>query len=257
MSPEKRSEIVPKCEFNNEIAGNLFIKALGGTGVRVDREAFLADQFGMKEPEMKKRIMDVGPVKAGCTKEELRRLAEKCIFDNASESTAISVVVDLSSESIGRGKEFAVHTIQFVVIALKLAQQLAYLYGDEDCWSEGEERASQLRSYFGIMLGIGTASATVRFVSSSLAMTASKKLPRASLTKTSYYPVVKDIANTLNVRMNKDIFSDYVSKCVRYLGGMIIPGVVNFFSMKKMGQKLMTRFEEEFFLTSTKETQYS
>ena len=64
-------------------------------------------------------------------------------------------------------------TLQFFGMSLRLAQELAYLYGAQDLWKDGqiddELVRGQLILYCGVMFGVSGAAAGVRILSSQLA----------------------------------------------------------------------------------------
>ena len=64
-------------------------------------------------------------------------------------------------------------------MALRLAQELSYLYGAQDLWQDGqvddERIKSQLIMYCGVMFGVSGAVSGVRVLSTQIAKTALKK----------------------------------------------------------------------------------
>ena len=58
-------------------------------GVKVDRQKFLAETFA-KENTNTQQIIDLGPIKAGCTRETLAHMADKLIFMRTSTWRSLS-----------------------------------------------------------------------------------------------------------------------------------------------------------------------
>lgn len=140
--------------------------------------------------------------------------------------------------------------IQFYGIALRMAQELSYLYGEPDFW-EGERISDKrvmdhLLLYIGVMLGVGGAEAAVRLLSSSLAKKALQKLPRQALMSNIIYRAVRSIARALGMQMNKGIFAKGVAKLIPFIGG-IISGGMTIATMRPMGQKLLNALDEAHF----------
>ena len=132
--------------------------------------------------------------------------------------------------------------LQFYAVALRLAQEIAYLFGEQDLWEENtlsEERVSnQLILYCGVMFGVSAAEATIRVVSSQLGKQALKQLPRQALTKTFIYPVIKSICKVLGVHMTKNVFAKGVSKIVPVVGG-VVAGGMTYATMRPMGMRMV------------------
>ena len=226
-------------------------------GVKVNRESFLISTFKNESPAMRNKIIDVGPVKAGVSRRELRRLAELTINTRTVASTTASFLAGLPG-GFTMAVSIPADTLQFFGVALRLAQELSYLYGEDDLWVDGnlnmERVTSQLIVYCGVMFGVGGASAAVRVVSSAFGKQALKKIPQMALTKTFYYPIVKAVAKAVGVKMTKGVFAKGASKAIPIIGG-IFSGGLTFISMRPMGKRLATEFDEVNFDYSAKEFQ--
>ena len=224
-------------------------------GVKVNRENFLLNTFKKETSEMRNKILELGPVNAGISRRELKRLAELVINTRTLTSTTASFLAGLPG-GLAMFGTIPADTLQFFGVALRLAQELSYLYGEDDLWVDGavnlEHVTNRLIVYCGVMFGAAGASATVRIVSSALGKQALKKLPQMALTKTFYYPIVKAIAKAVGVKMTKGLFAKGVSKAVPILGG-IVSGGITLASMKPMGKRLADEFDEIRFDYSVKE----
>lgn len=140
--------------------------------------------------------------------------------------------------------------LQFYAVVLRLAQEIAYLYGEPDLWSNNildkERVTNQLILYCGVMFGATGAAQTVRVLSSSISKQVMKKLPQKALTKTFYYPIVKQIAKACGVKMTKEIFTKGVSKAVPIVGG-VVSGGITYASMMPMANRLVKTFDNMHF----------
>ena len=194
---------------NNVALEKVISTAVQIPGVKVNRDAFLCEVFKGVSPEMRNQILAVGPVEAGCTRNELKKIAKGIVDKRTLASTGASFVAGLPG-GLAMAATIPADTLQFYAVALRLAQEISYIYGEPDLWDGGtlsEERVShQLILYCGVMFGASGASATVRVLSSNLAKQALKKLPQQALTKTFYYPVIKSICKALGIRMTKREF---------------------------------------------------
>jgi len=113
---------------------------------------------------------------------------------------------------------------------IRIAQELAYIYGWDEIFTESSEldvsTESQLILFIGVMSGIGAANKVVTTLFGETAMKAvAKKVAAKALTKTWYYSLVKKIAAMLGQKMVKAIFAKGVSKAVPILGGAISGGL--------------------------------
>lgn len=140
--------------------------------------------------------------------------------------------------------------LQYYGVALRMAQELAYLYGEGDLWNgdflDNDKVTNQLILYCGVMLGASGAAQAVRVMSSALAKQIMKKLPQKALTRTFYYPVIKTVCKFFGVSMTKNVFAKGVSKAVPILGG-VVSGGITFATLRPMGQRLADTLDQAHF----------
>lgn len=240
---------------NNEVQNKRFdfsdiiVAALQLPGVKVDRTAFLKDIFKTKPNDLIDQIVLDGPVDAGISRSELKNIGERLMTDRTMLSAGASFLAGMPG-GLAAAATIPADLIQFYGIALRMAQELSYLYGEPDLW-EGERISNKrvmdhLLLYIGVMLGVGGAEAAVRLLSSSLAKKALQKLPRQTLMKNIIYRAVRSIARAMGVQMNKGIFAKGVAKLIPFIGG-IISGGMTIATMRPMGQKLLNALDEAHF----------
>lgn len=245
-------------ELTKRESGNLvkiIAAAIQLPGVKVNRENFLLNTFKDESVTTRNRILEQGPVKAGIGRRKLERLAEQIINTRTIASSTASFAAGLPG-GFAMAATIPADTLQFFGVALRLAQELSYLYGEDDLWIDGavnmERVTNRLVVYCGVMFGVSGASAAVRVVSSALGKQALKKLPQMALTKTFYYPIVKSIAKAVGVKMTKGLFAKGVSKAIPIVGG-VVSGGITFVSMRPMGKRLAREFDEVHYDYSAKE----
>lgn len=218
-------------------------------GVKVSREGFLRQQFQNKSPEKIDEIIALGPVDAGLSKEQLQKMATRIINEKTLYSTGASFLTGLPG-GLAMAASIPADMLQFYGIALRMAQELAYLYGEADLWDgeflDDDKVTNQLILYCGVMLGASGASQAVRIMSSALSKQLAKKLPQKALTKTLYYPVIKGISKFFGVSMTKGLFAKGVSKAVPILGG-VVSGGITFATLRPMGQRLAQTLDNAHF----------
>lgn len=224
-------------------------------GVKVTRDVFLRDQFKDFAPTVIENIIEKGPVEAGCSREELKKKAKRIIKERTAISTGASFVAGLPG-GWAMAATIPADILQFYGTALRMAQELVYLYGEADLWCDGtpdgDKVTNQLILYCGVMLGAVGAAQTVRVMSSALAKQALKKLPQKALTKTFYYPVIKTILKFFGVSITKSTFAKGVSKVIPVVGG-VVSGGITLASMYPMGNRLARTLDKAHFDYTTKD----
>lgn len=222
-------------------------KAFAVPGVKVNRTSFLSECFEKYDAATLNIILEAGPVNAGIQEKELLRMARALVNKRTAQSTGMSFASGIPGGPIGLTAGLSVDTIQFFGVAMRLAQEISYLYGNNDFWADNViddvEATNELLMYIGVMFGVSSASAAVRVVSSAFARTALNRLPRVALTKTVIYPIIKSIAKILSVRMTKDIFAKSISKMIPIIGG-VVSGTITFASMRPMGFRLVEQLNK-------------
>ena len=240
---KKQSE---KSEVNSEFALETIItNALKIPGVKVNRDKFLAELL-VKETDNIQLAIDEGPIAAGIEEKRLRRIAEKLILDRTTRTSLTSFAMGIPGGLI-MAATIPADILQFYGMTLRIAQELTYLYGAQDLWQDGQVDEDLVRNqlilYCGVMFGVTGASAGVRLLSTQLAKTALKKLPQQALTKTFWYPIIKQIGKGIGIKVTKTTLANGVSKAVPVIGGFVA-GTITFISMKPMANRLLNTLEE-------------
>lgn len=223
-------------------------------GVKVNRSKFLADVFANENIDLQ-TIIDMGPVSAGVSQECIEKAAAKLIFVRTSQSSAASFIAGIPG-GFALAATIPADVAQFFGIALRLAQELSYLYGASDLWTENQldnERVrNQLILYCGVMFGVSGAVSGVRVLSAQIAKTTLKKLPQKALTKTFWYPIIKQIGKAIGVKVTKTTVAQGISKAVPIVGG-VISGGLNYASMIPMANRLNNALDKACFNYSEEE----
>lgn len=246
-------------ETNKELSKEIVLEDVIGSavqipGVKVNRDKFLAEQFSTFTVNIQD-VIDVGPVEAGISRESIANIANKLIIKRTSQSSAASFVAGIPG-GLAMAATIPADILQFFGMSLRLAQELSYLYGAQDLWIDGkvdDERVkSQLIMYCGVMFGVSGAVSGVRVLSTQIAKTTLKKLPQKALTKTFWYPIVKQIGKAIGLKVTKTTVAQGVSKAVPVIGG-VISGSLNFASMMPMAKKLYVALDKAAFDYSEEE----
>ena len=245
---ETNSSAAPQAIQESTAAEQSLEKIITGAiqvpGVKVNRKAFLAETFPNSDMDLAE-LIEKGPVAMGVSQEELSKIAKKLILQRTSSSSLISFATGLPG-GIAMAATIPADVMQFFGMAFRLAQELSYLYGAPDLWDGGEidnERVkNQLLLYCGVMFGASGAASGVRLLSAQIAKTALKKLPQKALTKTFWYPLLKQIGKAIGVKITKSTVAKGISKAIPVVGG-VISGGLNFASMMPMANRLHATLE--------------
>lgn len=223
---------------------NVITSAVQIPGVKVDRKKFLAETFANHEI-MIEDVFNLGPIEAGVSQEELKKIANKLILSRTGQSSIASFVAGIPG-GLAMAATVPLDVLQFFGMAIRLAQELSYLYGADDLWQNGqlddEKVKSQLLLYCGVMFGVSGAVSGVRVLSTQIAKTTLKKLPQKALTKTFWYPMIKQIGKALGVKITKSTVAKGFTNAIPVIGG-VISGGMNFASMLPMANRLQSALD--------------
>lgn len=218
-------------------------------GVRVDRQQFLIAELrreGIAHTQAQAAAA-TSPAAAEVPDEVVTKIARRVINFETNKSTALSFVAGLPGGFALLGTVPGDLT-QYFVHSFRIMQKLAYLYGWqeflEDSKELDDESLAQLALFLGTMIGVGGASnGLVAFAHQVAGPAVQKRIARAALTKTFYYPVVKKCLQMVGVKVTKDTFAKGVSKAVPVVGG-VLSGATTYASLKPGALRLMKQLAE-------------
>ena len=213
---------------------------------KVDRNSFLYAQLQnyCDATQVRKAIED-RPANAGISSELIDRLADSCIKRHVLKASAISFGTGLP------GGPWGVATVpadiaQFYWHAIVLSQELAYLYGWPDLLEEDvadEETKARITLLIGVMMGAQGVNKVISEVAEQLAREIVRRLPRQALTKTAYYPLIKQICRWIGINVTKNTFARGVSRFVPIVAGLVSAGITAAM-MKSMAKRLKNHLRE-------------
>lgn len=189
---------------------------------------------------MQKAIVE-GTLHASIPVVTLDSLANAVINAETIKVTAISAAAGIPG-GFAMAATIPADLAQFYGFIIRTAQELAYIYGWNEMFSESSEldagTESQLILFIGVMSGVGAANKVVTKLFGETAMRAvANKVAAKALTKTWYYPIAKKIAAMLGQKMVKATFAKGVSKAVPILGG-VVSGGLTLATFKPMAHRL-------------------
>jgi hypothetical protein len=213
-------------------------------GVRIDRAHFLTAELrreGVTEEVAARAVAD-RPAAAGVSAETIEVIARRSIAFETKKSTALAFAAGLPGGLALIGTVPA-DVAQYYVHAFRVMQKLSYLYGWQsflaDCDEVDDETLGRLGTFLGVMMGVSGANTALSGFASNLARPAlQKQLTSRALTKTSYYPLIKQTLKKVGLEINKQIFASTVSKVVPVIGG-VLSGGLTYASLKVESGRLM------------------
>ena len=220
--------------------------AMALPGAKVDRASFLRDQLRphCKEDQVVDAI-DSSPANAAVSSDLIDQLSESVIKSHVAKATGLSFLAGVPG-GIAIVATIPADTVQFVWHAIVLAQKLAYLYGWPNLMQEGdpdEETEYRILLLMGSMFGIGEANRVLTVLAKHFADEVGRRLPQQALTKTFYYPVIKEILKWLGIRLTKKSFAEGVAKIIPFVSGGISAGMTRF-ALRKMARNLKNHLKE-------------
>lgn len=224
--------------------------ALSMPGVKVDRDDFLKKELkNYCSPEQLNLAISSRPIN-GVSKEIIDRIANACINSHTTKVTTISAVAGIPGGFAMAGT-IPADMAQYYWHVFVLAQKLAYLYGFPDLRDENgnltDTASDMLTLFVGVMMGASAANQAIKGLAKDFAKQVVKRLPQKALTKTMYYPIIKQIAKWIGVKLTKDTFAKGLGKVIPILGG-VISGGLTLATFRPSAKRLQHKLQEEMFV---------
>ena len=219
-------------------------------GVKVDRDDFLRKELkNYCSPEQLNLAISSRPIN-GVSKEIIDRIANACINSHTTKVTTISAVAGIPGGFAMAGT-IPADMAQYYWHVFVLAQKLAYLYGFPDLRDENgnltDTASDMLTLFVGVMMGASAANQAIKGLAKEFAKQIVKRLPQKALTKTMYYPIIKQIAKWIGVKLTKETFAKGLGKVVPILGG-VISGGLTLATFRPSAKRLQHKLQEEMFV---------
>jgi hypothetical protein len=206
--------------------------------IRVDREAFLRRQFS-GSPHLDV-ILESGP-QVVFTVESLRQKANGIIKSSTAKTSLTSFAAGLPGNPAVMVAAGGADVAQYFGFAINLAQQIAYLFGEDELFDGGAHlsEAAQMRviAYLGAMFGAAGAAALVSQTSRIAGANLGKKVAAQALTKTAWYPLVKKVGALIGKQITKKTVEKTITKAVPIFGG-VLSGGLTYVTFRPMGHRL-------------------
>lgn len=174
--------------------------------VKVNREKFLSRQFA-NSPHLE-HILAHGP-QSVYTAEALQKKAHKIVRSNTTKTAMTSFVSGLPTNPLVMVPAGGAEVAQYFGFAIHMAQQIAYLFGEDELFTTGrenvpEEAKVRILAYLGAMFGASGAAALIAQTSKVLGQNVGKKVAAQALTKAAWYPLLKKIGSAGGTEDHKE-----------------------------------------------------
>lgn len=229
------------------IASSFMDKSMSLSDSWVDREAFLTKELRVHCTDDQVHVaISTNPAIAGIPIELIDEIADSVINSHVRKATAVSFVAGIP------GFVFAPITVPTDIVQLyrrqiRLAQELAYLYGWPELRTFGEpdeETKNLITLLLGTMFGVREAGRALNVISPLFANQVEKRVAKQALTKTIYYPALKKTLKWIGISLTKKSFASFLAK----FGVPVISGVtsagLSHLAVKRSARKLKSRLRE-------------
>ena len=226
----------------------VMIAAMAVPGIKVNRSSFLQEELSNRHIDQNTISLYIqeNPVKH-LDIAMLDAIAKACIKNHTIKVTSISAAVGIPGGFAMLGT-LPADTAQYYYHVLKVAQKLAYIYGYPSLLDENgnltDNAINVLTVFVGVMFGVSLANQTLSKMTKALAEQVVKRIPRMTLTKTVWYPIIKQIAKWLGIKVTKDSFAKGAAKVVPFLGAGLSGGLT-YITFKPQANRLMKHLRED------------
>lgn len=228
-------------------ANSLILKIIDNAATRVDRGTFLREVLFAYKPNLsqdKQQQFLENPVKA-IGVDDVTLIADKIIKNAVWGTTSLSFLAGLPGGVWGVAAA-APDIVQNMRNYIVLSQKLAYIYGVnfyENANSSDEYRNSSTLLCLGFMLGANGVDVLIQKLLNNAWQNSSKEFVEYIM-KTAGFAIAKKIAAKLGEKLTKKGVTNFVSKAVPVLGGIISGGLtyVSFKSAATVMQKKLIKY---------------
>jgi len=211
-------------------------------GIKINRADFLRKELSKYfDDSVVDKAIATNPAQAGIDIKALEPIAKSCVNFETTKVTAISAAAGVPG-GFAMAATVPADLAQFFGHVIRVLQKLAYLYGWQEMFRSeqdgfDDETSNRLILFIGVMFGVNVANATISKIATLAAVQAEKVLLSKTLTKGTIYPIVKQVAKIIGVRMTKAIFAKGIGKAIPVLGA-VASGTITFAFFKPMSTRL-------------------
>ncbi|MBO3725179.1 hypothetical protein J5X07_09095 [Actinomyces bowdenii] len=212
-------------------AMDFLLKIIRLRGVKIDRAEFLRQELGRAgaSDEVIASAVGATPVQAGMAIKDLDAIAQRSIVFESKKAAAISFATGIPG-GLALFATVPADVTQYYVHAFRVMQKLAYIYGWQDLLGDlddaDDDTIGRLALLLAVMLGVGGAAGSLTVFANQIVRPAvQKQISSKALTKTAWYPVVKQTLRVVGIRVTKGSLARTVTKVVPVAGGLLSGGM--------------------------------
>lgn len=239
---------------DSQLWNKILAAVLRMPGVRVDRVDFLTKALAPYCNEQKLSLLPNVRPYAIATDKAISNAATACINYHTALATTGSTVAGLPG-GLAMMATIPGDITQYYYHVVVLSQKLAYLYGFPDFFAEAEadeeggaelsDVSSDLLTIFvGSMMGVRVADQGLGELAKGVATQTVSRLPRMVITKLALYPVAKQVARLVGVKLSKEGFAKTVGRFIPIAGG-IFSGTLTLFTFRPGALRLQRRLKAQ------------
>lgn len=234
---EKVNETVKN--LNNISFESVVEAAVKIPGVKVNRNEYLSKIFE-NEPVDILRVIQDGPVAAMLPQAKLEEIADNQIRLRVTQSSAASFIAGMPG-GLALAATIPADTLQFFGMTLRMAQEIAYLYGAESFWGAdglvNTYARDELILYVGAMYDIPGAQAAARYLISDNGH---------QIEDDEWNAIVSYIGKEVCRKLTASTATTGIAKLFPVIGG-IVSGGATFIQLSPMGNRLMEVYSDATF----------
>ncbi|MDO4443122.1 MAG: hypothetical protein Q4B69_04530, partial [Slackia sp.] len=210
--------------------------------VKIDRGVFLRTELKKHCPDIDADFaVETTPAQAGVPAHDIDRIAKAAIDFETKKCAGLSFLAGIPG-GVALAGTVPADLAQYFAHVMRIEQKLAYLYGWQTFLGENDEiddeTIMELVILMGVMLEVGGAANTLtKFAATTARQGVQRTIQRQALTKTTFYPVMKQILKVIGIKLTKETFAKTASKVVPVIGGAISGGLT-YASFKPSAERL-------------------
>ena len=240
MSHEKTTDRKSSIKF--DVWSIVSILVANVPGLLIERESFLRGTLGKTlSAEQLRRVIEAGDYST-VSLDGIDAVADRLIGRTRLITSGASFLTGLPSSLPLLPATITADVAQSFAFYIRVAQELAYLYGETRDFTEMEDDdlVTSLLIYLGAMFGIRAAGRVLILVSNNAGEILAKKFGAVAVTKVLGgipWQVAKVIARLIGIKLTKEVAAKGIAKVLPILGG-VVSGAITFTVFGPMAKRL-------------------
>lgn len=211
-------------------------------GLLIERESFLRSALGKSlSADQLRAVVEAGDYST-VSIDDIDSVADRLIGKTRLITSGASFVTGLPSNLAVLPATITADVAQSFAFYIRVAQELAYLYGETRDFTEMEEDevVTSILIYLGAMFGIRAAGRVLILVSKNAGEILAKRFGAVAVTKVLGgipWQVAKVIARLIGIKLTKEVAAKGIAKVLPILGG-VVSGAITYSVFGPMARRL-------------------